>query len=150
MASVRRGFPLSWSLVGPHYVLLRQLAAAWPAPFLHTTTSTVQRGGRSARPQQQLDSHPPPFIPCVALDIENNNDHDWRPRIAWSRLLANAGRCLSSGWEIKPEAITAAKPAKTDTGKAGPIGYRLDLVAVVVSHPPAPHLRFVASNQRKT
>ena len=46
LASVRRNFSLSWSLVGPQ--LLRLLAATWPAPFLHTTTSTVQRVGRSS------------------------------------------------------------------------------------------------------
>ena len=122
---------MSLSLVGPQ--LLRLLAVAWPAPFLHTTTSTVQIGGRCAR-TQQLGANPPPFIPCDALDIENNDGHDWRPRIAWSRLLANAGHCLSPGWEIKPEEIAAAKPANTDTD-TDKIGYRLDLIAVVVSQP---------------
>ena len=59
LASFRRNFSLSWSLVGPQ--LLRLLTAAWPAPFFHTSTSTVQRGGRSAR-TQQLDANPLLFL----------------------------------------------------------------------------------------
>ena len=62
------------------------------------------------------------FIPYVALDIENNDDHDWRPQCAaWYRLLANAGRCLSPGWDTTPEEITVAvKPKKKkDTDRTG-------------------------------
>ena len=94
---------------------------------------------RSAR-TQQLDANPPPFIPYVALDIENNDGHDghthvphgsdcWPTRVAVFRPIGIQRR--------RKLQILLNQQIKTRTGQ--------HLVAVVVSHP-IRRLQFVRSS----